>query len=106
MSAIDKIKSITSNDVSSFVVEAWSDDEPFEIFYTPMTLADISKINKRAKTDAEIIVYTLIFKALDKDGNRLFDLGDKVYLMSSVPSDVLADIVSRMGSGTDDHEKN
>lgn len=103
--AIDKIKSITNREVLSLVVDVWStEEEEFRIFYKPSTLAEVAKINKHAKNEAEVLVYTIIFKAMDEQGNKLFGLQDKQYLMREVPSNILADIVLQMGATQDSEE--
>lgn len=79
-------------------VDEWGDDKgPLKIYHTPFTLADLKKIRKHAKEDnLETIVYTLIFKAMDEQGNPLFDLDDKFYLMNSEDSEFLSKIVQQM----------
>lgn len=76
----------------------WSEgDETCVIYFTPFTLEDLKKIRSKAKdSEEEMVVYTIITKALDKNGNALFSLEDKQKLMRRVPSDQLSRLVVEM----------
>lgn len=82
------------------VPEWGADGEPLKVYYKPMTLAEKNKLYKLATNDdLEIMAYTLIYKALDADGNKLFDLGDKRALMHEVDADVAAELAAKIMSG-------
>ena len=51
------------------------------------------------------MAYTLIYKALDSDGNKIFDLGDKRALMHEVDADVAADLAAKIMSGASIEEQ-
>lgn len=90
MAFIDEI--IGDNGLKS--VEAFGDKT---IYFTTFTLADGDYASKLSKgKDGEYIVYTLIRKALDADGNKLFTVADKQALMNKFSADELADIVVKM----------
>lgn len=82
----------------SVEVPEWSrGDETCIVYFTPFTLADLKKIRKHAKgSDDEAIAYTVIFKAMNKNGDPLFTLEDKAKLMRKLSSDVLANLVREM----------
>jgi hypothetical protein len=111
MKAIERAKQhFDSFDLKEIEVPEWGDEEgnPLLIYAKPLTLAEQSKIVKYAKDDeVSLMAYTLIFKGLDKEGNKLFDLNDKQDLMNNVDRLVLARISAEiMDYGTiDDHRK-
>ena len=68
-----------------------------QIFCTPMTMNEKKSLWKFAKEDDfEFMVRTLIMKALDSDGNKLFDLSQKPELMNKVSPEVIVRVVSKM----------
>lgn len=94
MAFIDEI--IGENALRSIDVEAFGGRT---IYFRTFTLADGDYANKMSKgNDGEYVVYTLIRKCLDAEGNRLFTVADKHKLMNSFSADVLSDIVVRMKS--------
>lgn len=98
MSAIDYILSTVSNEMMSMIVEEWSDEsERFMVHWKPVTLADKQRISKHAKGDDQATtVYTVIFKALDSNGENLFTLADKAALLNSVPSKTVEEIAIKI----------
>ncbi len=67
------------------------------IYSTPFTMGEKKSLWKFAKDDDfEFMVRTLILKALDKDGNKLFDISHKRDLMDSVSPDVITRIVGEI----------
>ena len=44
------------------------------------------------------MAYCLIHKALDAEGNKVFDIGDKTTLMNGVDKDVLARVATEIMS--------
>ena len=88
------------------VPEWGTDGEPLQVYYKPMTLAEKNKLYKLAQNDdLEIMAYTLIYKALDSDGNKIFDLGDKRALMHEVDADVAAELAGKIMSGASIEEQ-
>jgi hypothetical protein len=83
-----------ANSVKSTKVREWGENgKPLEVCCKPMTLAELSKIQKYAGEDeAQMCVYTVIFKALDGSGEPLFSLEDKGFLMNGANPAVVARI--------------
>ena len=46
--------------------------------------------------DVSILADIVVMKAIDKDGNKLFNLEDKLAIMHKVDSDVLSKIATAM----------
>ena len=64
------------------------------IYATPFTMGEKKKLWKHAKEDdIEFMVRTLLLKALNKDGEKMFDLSDKITLMNSVDPNVIVRVV-------------
>lgn len=65
-------------------VPEWGEEgEPLEVYATPLTLAELDKIQKYAAGNEVLLsVYTVIFKAMDADGQLLFKLSDKHLLLT------------------------
>ena len=79
MKVIDKAKAhFNSLDIKEIEIPEWSDDgEILKIYAKPLTLAEMSKLQKYAKDDdVALMAYCLIHKALDAEGNKVFDIGD------------------------------
>jgi len=97
-SALDTIRANIQGEVQSKTIAAWSsDDEDFTVYWNPITLADKQKIQKHARgDDQQTTLYTLIFKAMDKDGENLFTIADKMQLMSVIPSKEIEEIALLM----------
>jgi hypothetical protein len=67
------------------------------IYSTPFTMGEKKTLWKFAKDDDfEFMVRTLILKALDKDGKKLFDISDKINLMNKVSPPVIERIVGEI----------
>ena len=78
-----------------------------EIYWNPLTLAERETIVALAgdNSSADDFALTLmITKALDKDGNKLFQTTDKLDIMHKVDSDVLAKIAAAMVSAPTAYE--
>jgi hypothetical protein len=93
MSLIDKAKAhFDSLEIKEIEIPEWSDgDEVLKVYAKPLTLAEMSKLQRYAKDDdVALMAYCLIHKALDADGEKVFDISDKHALMNGVDKDVLA----------------
>lgn len=96
MSALDKLLAATNREPKRVEIDLGGDNI-IEIYFTPMTLGELQKIQRHAKGDEiETLLYTLIFKAKDAKNDQLFTIADKMQLKTSVSSDILATIVSKM----------
>ena len=101
MKFIDRAKShFESLGVQSLEVEEWKDEagNPRVIYWNPITLSEKNKLFKKSDNlnDVSILADIVIMKAIDKDGNKLFTLEDKIGLMHKVDSDVLSRIATSM----------
>jgi hypothetical protein len=80
------------------------DDVVLEVYWHPLTIAERESIQK--KTDSEdsgdFALGMMIEKALDADGKRLFQDGEKSQLKNAVEAAVLQDIqLAMLSSGSD-----
>jgi len=99
MSVIDNAKKhFAEQDVKVIEVHEWGeDDKPLRIFSKPLTLAETSKLYKMSKEDdLTMMAYVLIYKALDENGDKLFDLGDKNALLNSVDREILVSVATQI----------
>ena len=79
--------------MESVVVPEWDTT----IFFKPTTLAQRNTIFRYVNDGSlESLVQTLIIRALDEDGKRLFSNADKKDLMDKVDPDVIVNVVSAM----------
>ena len=101
MKIIDRAKTHFENlGVQSIEVPEWKDEDgkPTVIYWNPITLSEKNKLFKKSDnmSDVSILADILIMKALDKNGNKVFTLEDKIPLMHKVDSDVLSKVASAM----------
>ena len=111
MKAIERAKAhFAEQDVKVIEVAEWGeDDKPLKIYSKPLTLAETSKLYKMSKEDdLTMMAYVLIYKALDDNGYKLFDLGDKNALLNNVDREILVDVATQiMGQDSiEDTKKN
>ena len=84
------------------------------VYFKPMTLAMSDRIEREcsAKGDAAFgykLATSLVLCVLDKNGNRVFDAGDKHALMNEVPQDKLVEMCNEISGSPpslEDAEKN
>ncbi len=64
------------------------------IYWHPLTIAEREAIQKKSTTEDpnEFALNLMIEKALDKDGNRIFQDGDKASLRREVEANILQEI--------------
>tara|TARA_B100000780_G_scaffold260324_1_gene211941 strand:- start:1581 stop:1916 length:336 start_codon:yes stop_codon:yes gene_type:complete len=101
MKIIDKAKAhFDGLEIKEIEIPEWSDgDEILKVYAKPLTLAEMSKLQRFAKDDdVALMAYCLIHKALDSDGEKVFDLSDKNALMNNVDKDVLARVATEIMS--------
>ena len=99
MSVIDNAKKhFAEQDVRVIEVPEWGeDDKPLRIFSKPLTLAETSKLYKMSKEDdLTMMAYVLIYKALDENGDKLFDLADKNALLNHVDREILVSVATQI----------
>ena len=79
--------------MESVVVPEWD----ATIFFKPTTLAQRNTIFRYVNDGSlESLVQTLIIRALDEDGKRLFSNADKKDLMEKVDPDVIVYVITAM----------
>lgn len=102
MKVIEKAKAhFDSLEIKEIKVPEWTEDgeETLVIYAKPLTLAEMSRLQRYAKDDdVALMAYCLIEKALDAEGNALFDKGDKHTFMHRVDKDVLARVATEIMS--------
>ena len=91
MGVLDNAKShFDSLEPKVIEVEEWDT----VIYASPFTMGEKKKLWKHAKEDdIEFMVRTLILKALNKDGTKMFDISDKITLMNHVDPNVIVRVV-------------
>ena len=85
------------------------DDELiFTVYWHPLTIAERESIIKKSGTEDnnDYALQMMIEKALDKDGKRLFQDGDKASLRREVSATILEEIqLAMVNSGADKEVK-
>jgi hypothetical protein len=74
------------------------------VYWHPLTIAEREAIQKKANSDDvnDFALQLMIEKSLDKDGNRLFQDGDKASLRREVEASILQDIqLAMINAGVD-----
>ena len=87
--------------------DVMADDEILlTIYWHPLTIAEREAIQKKTITEDtnEYALQMMIEKSLDKDGNRLFQDGDKASLRREIEASVLEEIQLAMISAGADRE--
>ena len=80
------------------------DEVVLEVFWHPLTIAERESIQKNVDADdaADFAFALMLRKALDEDGKRLFQDGEKAVLKNSVEASVLQEIqLAMLTSGTE-----
>tara|TARA_B100001094_G_scaffold140981_1_gene136619 strand:+ start:2240 stop:2593 length:354 start_codon:yes stop_codon:yes gene_type:complete len=80
------------------------DEVVFTVYWHPLTIADRESIQKKANINDsnDFALALMIEKALDKNGKRLFQDGDKPALRREVEAGILQEIqLVMLESGTD-----
>ena len=75
------------------------------VYWHPLTIAEREAIQKKSSQDInDYALQMMIEKSLDKDGNRLFQDGDKASLRREIEANVLEEIQLAMISAGADRE--
>jgi hypothetical protein len=85
-----------SQEIVKIEVPEWGDDDgPLEIYAKPLTLQESKRLYKMSSnSDMEVMVYAIINKSLDADGNKLFTVADKDKLMNHADVGVVVKVAS------------
>ena len=114
MSLAEKIAAKRAEkELGSFEVEEWGDDgKPLVLFFTDVAARDMSKIQKKHKDfinnpTMDAMVDMIILKAMNKDGEKAFNVGDKFILMGE-PLNVVAKVFAAIFAtvSVEEQEKN
>jgi len=108
MTIRDKIKERLNAAPASFYVKEWDES----VYCTPLTCGETSKLQQKhpnflSNFTGEAQVDLILLKSLTKDGEKMFDLEDKPYLLRenmAVISSVAAQLIGAQFS--EDYEKN
>ena len=80
----------------------------FSVYWNPLTIAERESITKKSNSDDtnDFALMLMIEKALDKDGARLFQDGDKASLRREVEVNILQEIqIAMINAGADKEVK-
>ena len=80
------------------------DETVLEIYWHPLTIAEREPIQKKAGSDdaTDFALGMMIEKALDEDGKRLFQDGERAVLKNAIDASVLQDIqLAMLSSGAE-----
>jgi hypothetical protein len=82
------------------------DETVLEIYWHPLTIAEREAIQKKSGSDdaTDFALGMMLEKALDEDGKRLFQDGEKAILQNAVEAAVLQDIQLAMLSSGAEHK--
>lgn len=92
--AIDQIVQRYKATRGKVVVPEWG----LTLYFSPITYADLDAIGT-SDSDKKNNVRTIIFKAENKGGEKLFSSGDEAHLMANAEARVLTRIVREMVGG-------
>jgi len=104
LSALDRLRKAANLEPTKKVVEL-SDGSEFEMWVTPMTMAERERAQKQAKSDdaTAFALQLLIAKACDENGQKLFKPGEVDILKNEVKDKDLQSLM--LAILTDDTEE-
>jgi hypothetical protein len=92
----------SGKEVRSIRVDEWD----CTLYSKNLSLEDKARWYARADGDnTDYLVYALIFGVTDKDGDAVFDIGDKVKLRKSVDPEVLSRVANFVLQIEDEEER-
>jgi len=96
------ISHFSSKEIRSLRVDEWDTT----LYSKNLSLEDKAKWYARADGDnTDYLVYALIYGVTDKDGESVFDIGDKVKLRKKVDPEVLSKVANFVLDTTDSEEE-
>ncbi len=96
------VSHFSNKEVRSIRVEEWD----CTLYSKNLSLEDKARWYTRADGDnTDYLVYALIFGVTDKDGEAVFDIGDKVKLRKSVDPEVLSRVANFVLQIEDEEER-
>jgi len=102
MSLGQRLAAKRQNNRKQIEVVEWGEDTPLVVYTSALTCADVDKLQRKHKDfmgnpTIAAMVDLLIMKAEDKDGEKLFTLEDKPFLMRE-PVILISTIAGQMFS--------
>lgn len=102
--AIDKLRKAFNVEARNSYTIKNGDEVVLKVFWRPLTIADRDRINDVIKTlnkgddenSLEFALQTIIQKAEDEGGAKLFSQGDRAALRNELPMSILIDIMTKM----------
>lgn len=102
--AIDKLRKAFSVEARNSYTIKDGNEVVLKVFWRPLTIADRDRINDVIKTlnkgddenSLEFALQTIIQKAEDEAGSKLFSQGDRAALRNELPMSILLDIMTKM----------
>lgn len=89
-------KHMAAHGLQDLVVPEWG----CTLYWSPITLAEREEIRQRAAShgldDAQ--AHAIFLKAVDRDGKKVFDLGDKLVLLHQADAGVVSRVATAMTS--------
>jgi hypothetical protein len=93
--ATNHFRNALTQELKQVEVPEWNSTIYFKVATSFATEKKILDLHSKGEM-VEALVETLLHKALDKDGNRVFTNADKVVLMREVDPEVIIRVVSAM----------
>lgn len=81
-------------------IEEWDLDIYYRSSASMKTESKIMSLTQQGKSD-EALVETLILKALDKKGDRIFSIGDRSALLNEVDPQIIIRIATALNTASD-----
>ena len=105
-SALQRLKSAVNMKSQRRAVEL-PDGSEFEFYMTPLTLAERSRAQKQAKSDdaTDFALQLLVSKALDANGQKLFQPGEMAELRNELPASVVEALMMQLLAGEPEEEE-
>jgi hypothetical protein len=88
-------------DLKSIEVPEWDSKLYFKASMTLREQSKLIELSQQGKT-VEALVETLIVKARNQDGTKMFNIADKAVFMNEVDPNVLIRVVGEMSMAADD----
>ena len=99
--AISHYKQRLASKLYKYHVEEWDCDIYYRSTSSMRTESKIMALTQNGKS-AEALVESIILKALDKDGNRVFNEGDRPALLNEVDPQVIIKVATVLNNANAD----
>jgi hypothetical protein len=99
--ATEHFRNKISGDMRKIHVKEWNSDIYFKSSNTLKEQAKLIQLAQEGKT-VEALVETLILKARNQDGTKMFTMPDKVVFMNEVDPEILIRVVGQINAVADE----